>query len=428
MKTKQPSLHFSHLITIVLSLLLGFSLLAGFKSATTHKTTGKTGTCSLLIVEYYTPRSIAVDAENNLYVVDTTNHRIRKITREGRVSTLAGSDYARREGFADGTGSTAQFSEPRGIVIDKTGNLYVVDTGNRNIRKITPEGVVTTFAGSSTTNSDGWMERGYADGQGNAARFGILYDIAIDAADNLYVVDSTFESSESRIRKVTPKGVVSTLVENSDNTTAEKCGLGISIAIDKAGNLYTANPWCNCIYKITAKGIVTTFAGSNAGSSTTERTRGYVDGQGNAARFDEPRSIAIDKTGNLYVADGMNRRIRKVTPEGVVSTFAGSGGTAYGEDLSAHGSRHFSVIVKPERVEVDGDRDTARFENPYSIAIDKEGNLYVVDGNNPHIRKVTPTGEVITLKSMLSSLHHHRHHTQTHAAFNHSEIKRTDHN
>ena len=296
---------------------------------------------------FWAPQEIAIDAAGNLYVADWSNSSIRKVTPAGEVSTLAGGEY----GFADGRGSAARFHLPGGIAIDVTDNLYVADMNNNRIRKVTPNGEVTTLAGG---------ERGFADGQGSAARFYIPAGIAIDAAGSLYVADADNHS----IRKVTPKGEVSTLAGSGKKGSTDGQGNAAQfhrpygIAIDTAGNLYVADKNNHRIRKVTPKGEVSTFAGSE---------KGFADGQGSAARFNYPTGITIDTTGNLYVTD--NHRIRKVTPRGEVSTFAG------GELVS--GIRF-----------VDGQGSSARFYMPYGIVIGTDGNLYVADTWNHRIRKI----------------------------------------
>ena len=220
------------------------------------------------------PSGIAVDSAGNVYVADYENSTIRKITPGGVVSTLAG--LAGFAGSADGTGSAAQFSHPSGVAVDSAGNVYVADTGNHTIRKVTPAGVVTTLAGNAFIISDGFPRGGYADGTGSAARFNYPTGVAVDSAGNLYVADGN-----NTIRKVTPAGVVTTLA-----------GL--------------------------AGGV------------------GSEDGTGIGARFNLPHGVAADSTSNVYVADTENHIIRKVTPAGVVTTLAGvagSAGSADGTDL-----------------------------------------------------------------------------------------------
>ena len=300
--------------------------------------------------QFWDPRGIAVDASGNLYVTDTFNHRIRKINPAGEVTTFAGSTA----GFADGTGIAARFSYPAGIAIDALGNLYVMDYGNNNIRKVTPEGVVTTLAGN------GLEQWGYADSMGNAAKFNRPYGITIDTSDNLYVADTY----NNRIRKISPAGEVTTLAGSTQGYangtgSAAQFNQPYGIAIDKSGNLYVLDTYNNCIRKITPAGVVTTFAGSN--------TSGHADGKGSKARFSLPNGITIDTSGNLYVADTSNNNIRKVTPAGEVTTLAGK-----------YNSRGYA----------DGKGSKARFNMPNGIAIDASGNLYIGDTGNNRIRKM----------------------------------------
>jgi len=232
------------------------------------------------------PQGITADSFGNLYVADTYNHRIRKITPSGQVTTIAGST----EGYADGQGTAARFIYPNGLIIDSSGNLYVADTVNHRIRKITPGGYVTTFAGST---------QGSADGQGTDAQFNIPYGITIDSANNLYVADT----DNGRIRKITPSGYVATIA----GLTAR--GLRTS-TIDSYGNLYVGSEDC-IIQKLDTSGNVTTIAG--AVFSKTSSFVPYADGIGVNARFNGPYGIIADSSGNLYVTDVGNNRIRKIT-------------------------------------------------------------------------------------------------------------------
>ena len=292
------------------------------------------------------PSGITIDTVGNLYVADMVKHRIRKVTPKGEVTTLAGGQW----GFADGQGSAAKFSDPHGITIDAMGNLYVADRGNHRIRKVTPKGEVSTLAGSD--------KGGFADGQGSTAQFYVPSGIAIDAAGNLYVADS----GNRRIRKITPSGEVTTLA-GSEKGFADGKGTAQfdrhGIAIDAAGNLYMTDRDRNLIRKVSPKGEVSTFAGGGK-----EGFAGFADGQGGAAQFYSPDSIALDAAGNLYVTDKINYRIRKITPKGEVSTLAGNG------------KRGFA----------DGDERIAQFSAASGIAIDATGNLYVADFSR--IRKI----------------------------------------
>lgn len=288
---------------------------------------------------------VATDAAGNIYVGDRYNNKIRKITPNGIVSTLAGSTL----GYADGTGGEAQFFYPRGVATDVAGNVYVADSGNDRIRKITPEGVVSTLAGSTP---------GYADGIGAAAQFDDPGGVATDALGNVYVADQY----NNKIRKITPSGEVSTLA-GSDLGFADGIGAAAKfyypngVAIDAVGNIYVGDTNNHMIRKITPLGEVSTLAGS---------TQGFADGIGTSAQFNTPVRLVTDAEGNVYVADTGNNRIRKITSQGEVSTFAGS-------------TQGFA----------DGTAQEAMFYAPIAVTIDTEGNFYVADRGNNKIRKIT---------------------------------------
>ncbi|WP_447773392.1 hypothetical protein [Variovorax boronicumulans] len=243
------------------------------------------------------PAGIAVDGDGNVYVADTKNNSIRKITPAGVVSTLAGAGTA---GYADGPGLAALFDYPTGLALDGSRNLYVTDTFNHRIRKITPAGVVTTLAGSGIA--------GRADGPGSAASFSGPLGLAFDGSGNLYVVDRDNHS----IRKITSAGVVSTLAGSETPGATNGTGSAASfhfpfdITADSSGNAYIADPRNNMIRKMTPAGVVTTLAGNGAS--------GRADGIGAAASFAEPAGITIDGNGILYVADHGNNLIRKLVP------------------------------------------------------------------------------------------------------------------
>src|SRR6266702_4395720 len=223
-------------------------------------------------------------------------------------------------GSIDGTGSAARFYYPSGVAVDGSGNVYVADMWNSTIRKVTPAGAVTTLAGSAGVS-------GSADGIGSASRFYYPSDVAVDGSGNVYVADS----SSSTIRKVTPAGVVTTLAGSAgvsgsaDGTgSAARFSYPESVAVDGSGNVYVADTYNYTIRKVTPAGVVTTLAGS-AG------VRGSADGTGSAARFYDPQGVAVDRSGNIYVADSGNSTIRKITPAGEVTTLAGLAGS-FGSD------------------------------------------------------------------------------------------------
>jgi uncharacterized repeat protein (TIGR02543 family) len=301
--------------------------------------------------QFHWLEGVAVDSEGNVYVADDGNNRIRKITPDGVVTTLAGSGTS---GYADGVGTAAHFRSPNGVAVDGEGNVYVADSSNYRIRKITPGGAVTTLAGSG--------DYGYADGTGTAAHFRYPKGVTVDSAGNVYVADT----GNHRIRKITPGGVVTTL---AGSTRGSADGIGTAaqfnnpegVAVDSEGNVYVADDGNNCIRKITPGGVVTTLAGS---------TQGSADGIGTAAQFNSPWGVAVDSEGYVYVADYANHRIRKITSGGVVTTLAGS----------TQGS-------------ADGIGTAAQFNHPRSVAVDSAGNVYVTDWDNHRIRKITRIGD-----------------------------------
>lgn len=260
------------------------------------------------------PIGIAIDSADDVYVTDKVNNTIRRIAQTGLVTTLAGTPGI--NGHADGVGTKASFSSPIGIATDKTGNVYVADSGNNIIRKITPAGVVTTIAGLAGAP-------GETDGIGAAARFSAPYGIATDGDGNLFVV----EMSSNTLRKITPAGMVSTLAGkagqpgHADGTgTDATFNAPHGVATDKAGNIYVADNGNNTIRKVTPAGVVTTIAGRAGTEDDPE-----FDGIGSAARFQEPTALTTDHAGNVLVLEGDN--VRQVSPMGAVTTVAG---TAFG--------------------------------------------------------------------------------------------------
>ena len=286
------------------------------------------------------------------------------------VSTLAGSDTS---GFADGTGSAALFggapslqvvgTRVAGLTLDSAGNVYVADSLNSRIRQITPAGVVTTFAGSGAF--------GKADGSATTASFSTPAAMVFDAAGNMYVTDTQAHN----VRKITAAGVVTTFAGSGVYASVDGAGVAASfrapsgIVVDSAGNLYVGDADAHVIRKITTAGVVTTFAG-------TTDVAGSADGTGTSASFNDPAGLAIDAAGNLYVADAKNNKIRKVTPAGVVTTYAGTG---------AAGSANATTATQ------------ATFNVPVNLSIDSDGFLYVADTNGKLIRKISPSGKVTTV-------------------------------
>jgi hypothetical protein len=260
------------------------------------------------VASFIYPIGIATDSAANVYVADKVSNTIRKISPEGVVTTLAGT--AGVTGHADGIGENASFNSPVGVAADRKGNVYVADYGNDLIRKVAPNGAVTTLAGAAGV-------AGNTDGIGGNASFSLPYGIATDGAGNVFVT----QISSHTIRKITPAGVVTTLAGKA-GVTGHEDGIGADarfyfphgVATDAVGNVYVADYGNNTIRKITPSGVVTTIAGK-AGESAE------YDGIGGAARFSEPMAVATDAKGSVFVLEADN--IREVTPTGAVTTIAG---------------------------------------------------------------------------------------------------------
>ncbi|MCK5803628.1 MAG: hypothetical protein KAI66_12380, partial [Lentisphaeria bacterium] len=316
------------------------------------------------------PVDVAADRDGNLYVTDFNNHTIRKIvvsTRE--VTTFAGS--AGTEGSANGTGAAARFDCPWGIATDTSGTIIVADRDNHTIRMVTPEGVVTTLAGTAGL-------RGNTNGPVADALFYSPYGVAVDGAGNIYIGDYYNHA----IRKISNEGIVSTLAGGGGSYGAVD-GIGTAaqfycpagVAVEMTGNMagsevFVAGYGSHTIRRVTVPGgVVTTFAG-------TVRQVGSDDGTGTATRFSQPYGATIADDGTAYVADYANHTIRKISAGGVVTTFAGLAKSIGSTDATG---------------------SAARFKNPADVAVDGDGNVYVADYNNHTIRKITPAGAVTTL-------------------------------
>jgi subtilisin family serine protease len=299
------------------------------------------------------------------------------------VTTLAGSGAA---GFSDGTGANASFRAPVDVAVDPAGNVYVADIGNHRIRKVTPAGVVSTWASNrdalgvaadsagnvyatdgqsitKTTPAGVTTIIGAGGGPGSPGVPFILRGLVIDSVGNVYVAE---QLNIHRILKLTTAGDLTVLAGSGTAGFADGIGTNASfhspagVALDSAGNVYVADQENHRIRKITPAGVVSTLAGSG--------TAGFADGTGTSASFNIPTGVAVAVGGDVYVADNFNHRIRKITPAGVVTTIAGSGLSRF----------------------ADGNGTAAAFANPASVAVDLLGNIYVADVNNYRIRKITP--------------------------------------
>jgi hypothetical protein len=299
---------------------------------------------------------LRADSNGNVYVSDSSNFTIRKITPSGVVTTVAGTPG--RSGSTDGPVATALFAGVGGVAIDPSGNLFVADSGNYTIRKITPAGMVSTFAGVAGT-------RGEVDGTGSAAQLYDPQNLAVDGGGNVYVSDGEGDC----IRMITPAGVVTTIAGSplksgaSDGTgSAAMFNDPTGITVDGAGNVYVADFGNDTVRKIAPGGIVTTLAG-------LALSPGSAGGTGSAASFNGPAGVGVDSSGNVYVADSTNDLIRKVDPTGFVTTVAG---------VTGAGSS------------VDGLATAAEFNTSGDVCVDNSGVVYVADAGNSTIRRIIP--------------------------------------
>jgi hypothetical protein len=247
--------------------------------------------------KFNNPSGIAVDSGGNVYVADTTNHAIRMISPAGLVSTLAGNGAP---GFVNGSGVAASFNNPVGVAVDSSGNVYVADSSNHAIRKINGKGVVTTLAGNGN--------RGFVNGTGTAASFNSPTGVAVDGGGNVYVADR----GNHLIRKISPAGVVVYLAGSGIAGFVNGIGIEASfngptgVTVDGSGNVHVADQLNHVIRKISPAGVVSTLVGSGK--------PGFVEGSGPVSNFNNPAGVTVDSSGTLYVADLLNHAVRKIVP------------------------------------------------------------------------------------------------------------------
>jgi uncharacterized protein (TIGR03437 family) len=335
------------------------------------------------------PTGIAVDGAGNLYLGDTGNNVVRKIVPGGAISTFAGSG---NQGYSGDGGAAlnASLNQPQGEAWDQAGNLYFADTGNHRVRRVAPNGVITTVAGNGLANYSGDNVGGTGvvsssgdNGPATASSVVLPTDVAVDRAGNLYVTDF----GNSKVRIVSGAGVITTLIGNADGVPLEDGQAAASIrlsgptgvAVDAAGTVYFTEGSVGAgaglvkgdyrVWKV-AGGLFSSAAGTGLMSYSGD------GGAASTAQFNTPSNIAMDAAGNLYIADALNNRIRKMTPAGSMSTVAGTGIAGFSGDGKA--------------------ALTAQLDGPRGVAVDGS-TIYIADTNNNRVRVVNPDGTIYTL-------------------------------
>jgi sugar lactone lactonase YvrE len=296
------------------------------------------------------PYEVTVDATGNIYIADTANGRVRKVSN-GVITTVAGGSA-----FGDnGPATSAQVVNLAAVAVDTAGNVYIGDSGNSRIRQVS-NGVITTVAGGGSVLGD--------NGPATSALLNYVAGVAVDASGNIYIADS----SSNRVRKVS-NGVITTVAGNGaagfsgDNGPATSARLNHAqgVAVDGAGNLYIADTASNRVRQV-SNGVITTVAGNGTAGSAGD------NGSATSAQLNSPTGVAVDSAGNLYIAEFSGNRIRKVS-NGVITTVAGIGIAGFRGD--------------------NGPATSAQLNLPRGVAVDAANNIYIGDLNNHRVRKVS---------------------------------------
>jgi gliding motility-associated-like protein len=312
--------------------------------------------------KFNNPRAVATDNSGNLYIADMRNHVIRKVNSTGIISTVAGNGTSGTT-TANTPAISAPLNQPTGMAIDNEGNIYIADYNASTVKKVNAQGIMTTFAGNGTEGFGG------DGGQAAAAKLYKPVAIAMDNAGNMFISDA----SNKVIRKVNKNGIITTYAGTPGRAgysgdggpaTAAKLTQPAGIAVDNAGNLYIADPSCSVIRKVTPQGIISTFAGNG--------NPGYSGDGGPATKAEfqigSPQGVAVDNAGNVYASDYQNHVVRKISTSGIITTIAGTGAPDYTGD--------------------GGPAISASIWYPIGIATDNAGNIYITDSYNNTIRKI----------------------------------------
>jgi uncharacterized protein (TIGR03437 family) len=312
------------------------------------------------------PGGVAVDGSGNVFIADTGDNVIRKVTPDGVINTVAGDGLP---GFGGDTllATSAQLHNPQDVFVDSSGNIFIADTANAAIRKVTTDNNINTFAGNATV--------GFSGDGGPALKAGLIapFAVTVDGSGNVYFA----EAEDGRIRKVDTSGNINTVAGSGtlgfggDGSSATKATLNLptGVAIDSSSNLYIADTQNARIRKV-ASGTISSVAGNGLLSY------GGDGGAATSAALAAPQAVAVDAAGNFYIADRANNAVRMVTAKGVISTIAGNGTAGSGGDNGAAAS--------------------ATLNGPQGIAVDAAGNIYVSDTGNARVRKIS-NGTITTV-------------------------------
>jgi sugar lactone lactonase YvrE len=371
----------------------------------------------------YIPHGVAVDASGNIYISDQGNKRIRKVNTAGTITTVAGNGTAGYSGDG-GLATSASISYIFGVAVDSSGNIYIADYNNHRLRKVDVGGTITTMAGNGIG--------GYSGDNGPATSAYLYYPsgIAVDSSGNIYIADS----SNNRVRKVDVGGTITTVAGNGtfgcsgDNGPATSASLNYpsGIAVDSSGNTFIADRFNSRIRKVNTAGIITTVAGYGTGGYSGD------NGPATSASLNTPADVAVDLSGNIYIADSDNSRVRKVDTTGIITTvagndtwgFSGDGGPAtfaslrapFGASVDSSGNIYIADMYNHCIRKVDtfgiittvagngmagysgdnGPATSASLNNPTDVAVDSSGNIYISDQDNNRVRKVDASGIIIT--------------------------------
>ena len=309
------------------------------------------------------PYSVCIDTAGNLYIADSWNNRIRKVFPNGKITTIAGNG---KGGFSGdgGQATAAQLNWPEGICLDKNGNLYIADYLNNRVRKVSTNGIISTVAGTSNIilgNGDG--------GLASSATLSGPYGLCIDKLGNLFIADYY----DHRIRKVSTTGIITTYAGSTKTSFSGDGGLATAagffypygICMDTSGNLYISDDFDHRIRKVSSNGIISTISGTGQ--------LGFMGDGGSAtnAQFEFPEGLCLDAAGNLYITDKGNDRIRMISPDGKIKTVAGAG------------------LVIVSKLGDGGLATDAEILGPKGVCTDAAGNyLYIADQANHLVRKV----------------------------------------